>query len=346
MWVSFVGRTQFNCLTTAIFTIHFYSDPNSHSEFCDYLYLNINFSLALWSSLNENGVLVAQIGSADDGSEPTDQELGPQVLRTVYGEETFIRHLTAHGFGSVEIYEEDHGGYMDSWQYFVAFKDIETRKLWHSNQAMIDLELQRRAMETRDGRTPFRYFDGASMMSYQFPSHLSQTSDCRMLPVPAFCVNGPGFDPERPNAPVGAFQVNKSVDLVGNGVFAREDIPAGSYLAIDDRVHGMILPAKTMAMVKELHTLVADKLEALVSFVGNYGHGSSYISGEYLVGPSIVSALLDQAGTSLLGMEQADKIKHNIMFRRNLRAFGDDVRLEVEVKAGEELTGTTQKQVS
>jgi len=321
--------------------MHFYSDPNSQSEFCDYLYSNDNFSLALWSSLNEDGVLVAQIGSADDGLEPGDQVLGNRS-----GDETFIRHLKAKGFGSVEIYEEDHGGYMDSWQYLVAFKNIETRKLWHSNQAMIDLELQRRAMETRDGRTPFRYFDGASMMSYQFPSHLSQTSDCRNLPVPAFCINGPGFDPERPNAPVGAFQVNKSVDLVGNVVFAREDIPAGSYLAIDDRVHGMILPAKTMAMVEELHTLVPDKWAALVSFVVNYGRGSSYISGEYLVEPSIVSALLDQAGTSLLGMEQADTIKYNTMFRRNLRAFGDDVRLEVEVKAGEELSGTTRKQVS
>jgi len=39
-----------------------YSDPNSRTTFSDYLYSNDGFAKALSSSLNGNGVLVAQVG--------------------------------------------------------------------------------------------------------------------------------------------------------------------------------------------------------------------------------------------------------------------------------------------
>jgi hypothetical protein len=57
-------------------------------------------------------------------------------------------------------------GFAESRNYVVAFKDLETVRNWHRNEAQIKFEIRKRAVATRSGDSPFKVFDSAKMISY------------------------------------------------------------------------------------------------------------------------------------------------------------------------------------
>jgi hypothetical protein len=109
--------------------------------------------------------------------------------------------------------------------------------------------------DTRQEPT-FSYFDSATMTRYHYPSKASETVYCRRQPTPLGCNNndhetsssssrggnrGRGFNLEQPSIPVDMLDVQKSWlgDHAGRGVFAKVDIPAGSYLGLESAVHAV-----------------------------------------------------------------------------------------------------------
>ena len=130
-------------------------------------------------------------------------------------------------------YDEMHGGFMAPWTYIIAFMDYYDSN-WMLGEASIDLELRRRAVATNDGSDlPFRFFDGATMIGYQYPSRVREELFCRGEPKPPFCDLGHGFDPERANIPTSDFEVRRSAILNGGrGLHTKVDIPEGSYFAL------------------------------------------------------------------------------------------------------------------
>lgn len=306
------------------------------TAFSDMLYANEEFALSLTASLNENGVLIAQDGEAEE-----EEEVGDHLNKKI-GDMTFINHLKECGFESVENYEEDHGGLDESWSFVIAFKDLETRKGWSVSQAEIDLKLQQRAIEMRDGtQTPFRYFDGATMMAYQFPTRPDEACSCRTIPAPPFCFVGNGFDPKCIHASSNAFEVKKSENAAVPRIFARESIPKGSYLAIDDIVGDLIIPATTLRLIQEFHnSTFACMWESLNSYMLEHGHSTGY-SGELSVDTGVIAMLLNHSGRSDFITENAEAIKYNVMFRRNVRTWEKAILAAVDIKAGEELSDKT-----
>lgn len=263
---------------------HLRSDPASHSEFSDMLYLNDDFTIALSNALEDNGIFVAQVGEADNMVDP-----GAHLSKK-QAETTFMSNLIKHGFESIAEYDEAHGGFLGVWSFLVAFHDT-FGNAFNSNQAEIDAELRWRAMETKDGSSPFRFFDGATMMSYQFPSRVSQEVFCRTEPTPAFCDGGHGFDPERPNVPVSSFEPKHSAILnAGRGLYSKVDIAKGSYLAIDEAVHDMILMPTTTELIRQMHKSdgIGKRWEALDAYMFAYGFETEISGGPaYSVDPGI-----------------------------------------------------------
>lgn len=69
----------------------------------------------------------------------------------------------------------------------MAFKDIKTRENWYRNAAEIELQLQKRIYTTKSGDSSLRYFDGATMTSYQIPTRAFETVHCRQEDNPKEC---------------------------------------------------------------------------------------------------------------------------------------------------------------
>ena len=90
-------------------------------------------------------------------------------------------------YSSIHVYEEAHSGFLSPWTTLVAFKDIKTRANWYRSPAEIELQLQKRILPSKTGASSLRYFDGATMHSYQMPSNAFETVHCRQENVPEGC---------------------------------------------------------------------------------------------------------------------------------------------------------------
>ena len=88
---------------------------------------------------------------------------------------------------SLHIYEEAHPGFMAPWSTLEAFRDTQTREHWYQNDAKIELQLQKRILRSKSGSSSLRYFDGASMNSYQLPSSAFETVHYRQEEAPKDC---------------------------------------------------------------------------------------------------------------------------------------------------------------
>jgi hypothetical protein len=171
------------------------SDPSATTAFSDILYSNDDFLTSLSNALHKDGILISQIGEADGIQSP-----GVHFSSKVT-EYEFMELLKKQGFEKMEDYNEGHGGFLAVWKYKIAFKCANcTYSRWHSNQAMIDWEIQRRSMDAVVNGSQdslFRYFDGATMMGYQYPTRVDEEVFCRDVPIPEWCHHGHGWDPER-----------------------------------------------------------------------------------------------------------------------------------------------------
>ena len=91
---------------------------------------------------------------------------------------------------SIHLYQESHCGFGAPWTTLVAFKDIATRKRWYRSSAEIEFNLSHRILPTKDGKSSLRYFDGATMMSYQIPEKTFEDVHCRQQTKPQDCEEG------------------------------------------------------------------------------------------------------------------------------------------------------------
>jgi hypothetical protein len=78
----------------------------------------------------------------------------------------------------------------------VGFKQRASQSSWFANEALVDLKIRERLVQTRSGESPLHYFDGATMKSYRFPDKPTVDSFCRKDSVPESCSNSNGFDAE------------------------------------------------------------------------------------------------------------------------------------------------------
>jgi len=119
-------------------------------------------------------------------------------------------------------------------------------------------------------------------MQYQFPTRVVEHTWC--LGKSEICGNGHGFDPEISNVPVFSFEVKPSaIANGGRGVFAKEFIPKGSLIGLEECVHGMFASSQTVDLLEvsgnEFENL-SDFWEVVdTAYFDGYGwSGSFYVS--------------------------------------------------------------------
>ena len=166
-------------------------DPSTVVEFSDVLYKSDDLIIALYNGLTRRGVFSIQIGQSTFMDEPPMTHLRDDQLVSL------LHHFLEVGFQSVLHYDEAHSGFQSPWAYLVVMKDEAARAHWFRGQAEMELAIRRRSLRTWHNETPFRFFDGATMMSWKFPQRPVEEVWCRLEPRPSNC-RGHGFDPDEP----------------------------------------------------------------------------------------------------------------------------------------------------
>lgn len=248
-------------------------DPSSEVAFSDVLYNTGKVAAALSRALGDDGIIISQVGEDDFLYDPG------SPISTKKAEQKFMSHLKNNGFTAAKEYSEAHGGFLGVWHYVVLFKDRKSLANWYSNEAEIDLRVRRRGMKVKGASsTPFRYFDGATMMGYQFASRINEEVACRAFPQPAFCEQQHGFDPFKENTPMSAFEVKQSLMPNGvQGLFAKQPVSEGSYVAIEENVNAILSPPFTTKIIRSLYSHVeGDSRGSLSAYLSGYGYGHDF----------------------------------------------------------------------
>ncbi len=198
-------------------------------------------------------MLILQTGVAADGKEY------PAEFHEETSHEITLKHnLELEGFVRIYEYEDIHGGFLDVWTFMIAFKSLTSERRWFANQAQIDLELHRRAMPTKSGEFPFRFFDGATMVSLQLLSRVSADFKCKMDAHPSYCEGKHGFDPDHNHI--------ESSSTIGSDAFG---IPPGSYIGLDQAVNAIEFRRSTTRVIQQLSE-TDSKLQIMEKFISHF----------------------------------------------------------------------------
>jgi hypothetical protein len=159
-------------------------------------------------------------------------------------------------------------------------KDISSKSTWMKSEPEIALSVRQRMVSTLSGKSPLKYFDGATMKTYEFPERVMEDKWCAQHPE--WCGNGHGFDPEITDIPRSLFEVDYSkIAKGGRGVFAKTFVPKGSYIGLEECVHGMFIPSTSYELMGQSasHFKNNDYLQCLSrGYVDGYG----WIDNEYV----------------------------------------------------------------
>ncbi len=183
-------------------------DPEQIVEIVGQLYKDDHFVSSLYNALTSEGVFVVQLGESDDAEDAGDNAGGPQAaaydfvsyycsliqpcslcLKLTAVSLSFQMEALQHtGFQSIHSYEDFHSKFIDPWSYLVSFKDSKLRASWYASPAEIELKLQQRILPSKlSGQSTLRYFDAATMTSYQLPTRADEITYCRREPAPPEC---------------------------------------------------------------------------------------------------------------------------------------------------------------
>jgi hypothetical protein len=228
----------------------------------------------LHKGLSSEGIFVAQVGESGGYAEP------PAEFRVAGASRLkFESLLTSEGFERLKFYDEIHGNLLAPWSFISVWKDTLTSERWFASAAQVDLVIRHRARPTRDGRNPLRFFDGATMMTYQYASRVEEELFCRRSPTPPLCHAGHGLDPDVSNAPACTFEIKMSaMPNAGRGVYFRESVPANTYIAAEESVHDLVVYPQQIRLIKTVAGASNDKelFKPLEFYLFGYGFASDY----------------------------------------------------------------------
>ena len=142
------------------------------------------------------------------------------------------------------------------WSYLVALKEYKSKAGWHRNVPELQIELQQRLYKTKSGLPVLRYFDAATMISYQVPSKAQELTYCRREEEPSECDDMIGVSPEQVSLPSSEYlTVGKSGvgERAGRGLFAAKDIPKYGALALDENAKSFHFTPGTWSVVESLN---------------------------------------------------------------------------------------------
>lgn len=332
-------------------------DPEEHDE-----YTNIDVINALVNSLSPNGVMAVHIGIAPS-------ILDPRADRGVYPKrELLINNLeAAPGIHSIHIYEEGHLGYYEPRSFLVACRDVSCRRRWYAETDEVDYQIFERIGEQKSGESSLVHYDGATQRSFHAPPRAWENIYCLREPEPFECAYRGldmdkqlfDFDPE--DEEKSAFEIRSTkvmgddgIEKDGAAVFAKVDIPAGSFVmpthlaasfeVSDDSMEN--IRGRPLAEIEGLGKPVV--IEDFIEYITSYGHPSLQEgSGKNFVeiGGSFAMRTSDDADEANVrrwlpphpAHPEGGRPKYSPVYDRHRHSFDVFLVASRDIKAGEEI---------
>ena len=151
------------------------------------------------------------------------------------------------------------------------FKSLVSRHNWDDSEAMVNLKIKKRGVDTVNGESPFVYFDSADMQR-RLPSKPSEVVFCRQQPTPPGCKTGHGFDNTKGNFGKDVLQ-NRT-----NNMMSLVDENDDFYLMLEDSVHRISMQHKTQNLLSSAgrhDVLRKSSLSRIDSFQKSYSYKAS-----------------------------------------------------------------------
>mmetsp|Transcript_21922 Transcript_21922/g.52175 ORF Transcript_21922/g.52175 Transcript_21922/m.52175 type:complete len:861 (+) Transcript_21922:178-2760(+) len=293
-------------------------DPQIQKDFVDALYDEGPFLKSIPNALSNDGIFISQVGEGatmDNAAEQyTDDKNRHRLVDT----------LSKLGFSTIRSYTDNgHSGFSSPWQFVIAFKRPDTKAEWFANPALVDLKIRTRSMATVDGGSPFKFFDGATMQSYYYPSKTIAEVFCRDSES-RHCKEGHGFDLSRENLPMSTVELQESSigDNAGKGVFAKVDIPSNSYIGLDEYVSSAVRgDAQTYDALLNTSKLNGGEFwgSTLNSYIDGFGEISADYGKKSFVVDSTIRSFTNHACNGnnnvgvKLGVDESSANSHEVM---------------------------------
>lgn len=325
-----------------------------HDEFASSDMIN-----ALVNSLTPNGVVAVQIGVAPSILDPR-ADKGMNRKR-----ESLINILEYNpDISSIHIYEEAHCGYWEPRAFLVACRDDGCRKNWYAETDEVDYLVYDRIGGTRSGERSLVHFDGATQRSFHAPPRAWETIYCLREPMPFECayrgldIDKGLFEYTPENEETSAFDIRATKTMGDNGevedgarVYAKVDIPAGSYIMPTHLAASFEVSDDSMENISGEPTAEIDGvgrpvvIDDFIEFIGLYGHPSIQVgSGKNFVeiGGTFLIRTADNVNEANIRRwipthPDGGRPKYSPVYDRHRHSFDVFVVASRDIKAGEEI---------
>jgi hypothetical protein len=158
---------------------------------------------------------------------------------------TLLPCLYEHKFSEPHC---DFGGF--SWSFQVAMKSPDSVARFFSSEAAINLAVAKRMRSTLNGGPSLRYFDGATMASYQQPTRLVENVWC--MTAGARCNGKHGFDPAVADISLEfGFRLKQGYDNGTLSLLVDKEISESSYLGLHESTASVLIPPDAYHLVKK-----------------------------------------------------------------------------------------------
>jgi len=249
-------------------------DPEDDVLFAQDLYADHTFVNAMLKSMNSDGVIIIQIGTAPDLNDPK-AENGVYAVR----EELFKLFESHSDVAAMHVYEEPKSGFLEPHSFLIICKDISCRKNWYSRTDTLDYDIYDRIVTTKSNQTTLKHYDGVTQHAYQVPPKSWETVYCRREPTPVEC-NYRSMDMSKESYD---FYFNdeerSSFRIEGEGqtakVFAKVDIPAGSFIMPEHLAKSMTLSEVNIVEINKTASTGSEGFVQFEKFVQARAHKSA-----------------------------------------------------------------------
>lgn len=135
----------------------------------------------------------------------------------------------------------------------------------------MEYEIRKRMIPAKNGQSPLRTFDGATMASYAFPGKATEVVFCRQHPDLLNCKRGHGFDLEKENLSLATLEPRAADGK--SGVYASRDISRSSYVGLENAVHGVYIKSGASNLLRIMSTIeAAMKIRKMMTYITLFGH--------------------------------------------------------------------------
>jgi spermidine synthase len=317
-------------------------EPEMSSAISKDLYENPELWENILDSLTDDGILAIQIGYAPTITDPK-PDLGYNAPRE-------ILFKTLENLPSVKamfVYEDSHVGFLVPKSFMIVCKSSSCRSRFYSSPDDVNLKISQRIVPTTSEEKALQYFDGVTQIYYQVAPKAWETIYCRREPTPFECdYRHLDFSKDIFEFKVNASEDEQVFDIraqdgkeTSTRVFAKVDIPKGSYIMADHAASSLQLSHKT------LENLQASTDSNFVDFVNKHGHESMAAGSQRRlveIGASYFIRIADSKEDANIGRwipahPQGKRPKYSPVYERHRLSFDVFMIATKDIAKGEEL---------